>query len=84
VRQSRVDSLFLDEGFGTLDDDALDIAIEALISLQQTGKIIGIISHVPALQNRLDTQIRVKPDAGGRSALSGPGVRKITVKSSGK
>jgi len=69
----RVDSLFLDEGFGTLDADALEIAIESLAGLQQEGKLIGIISHVPALKERISTQIVVSPRSGGKSQLSGPG-----------
>ena len=69
----RVDSLFLDEGFGTLDEEALDIALETLSGLQQDGKIIGVISHVPALKERISTQVLVTPQTGGRSLLSGPG-----------
>ena len=72
-RNVRVDSLFLDEGFGTLDEDALDTALETLGSLQQEGKLIGVISHMPALKERISTQIRVSPGTGGRSTLSGPG-----------
>lgn len=69
----RVDSLFLDEGFGTLDEDALDIALETLSNLHQEGKLIGVISHVPALKERISTKIQVSPQGSGRSALSGPG-----------
>lgn len=72
-RNVRVDSLFLDEGFGTLDEDALDTALETLGSLQQEGKLIGVISHVPALKERISTRIKVSPSTGGRSTLSGPG-----------
>ncbi|MBU2098870.1 MAG: AAA family ATPase, partial [Gammaproteobacteria bacterium] len=72
-RNVRVDSLFLDEGFGTLDEDALDTALETLASLQQEGKLIGVISHVPALKERISTQIKVIPGTGGRSTLHGPG-----------
>ena len=71
----RVDSLFLDEGFGTLDEDALDTALDALASLRRDGKLIGVISHVPALKERIGVQIRVEPGTGGRSRLLGPGCR---------
>lgn len=76
-RNVRVDSLFLDEGFGTLDEDTLDTALETLAGLQQDGKLIGVISHVPALKERIGTQIQVTPQAGGRSKISGPGCRLI-------
>lgn len=69
----RVDSLFLDEGFGTLDEQALDTALETLASLQRDGKLIGVISHVPALKERISTQIQVTRRTGGRSQLVGPG-----------
>ncbi|MBM9538326.1 AAA family ATPase [Desulfobulbus alkaliphilus] len=69
----QVDSLFLDEGFGTLDEEALDIALQTLAGLQQEGKLIGIISHVPMLKDRIEVRIQVQPDQGGRSRLIGPG-----------
>ncbi|MBP7341754.1 MAG: hypothetical protein KA957_05515, partial [Syntrophaceae bacterium] len=72
-RNVRVDSLFLDEGFGTLDDDALETALDTLSELQQDGKLIGVISHVLALKERIGTQMTVTPQSGGRSSLSGPG-----------
>ncbi|MEA3466462.1 MAG: AAA family ATPase [Thermodesulfobacteriota bacterium] len=74
----RVDSLFLDEGFGTLDDEALDTALETLAGLQQEGKLIGVISHVAALKERISTRIHVSPQNGGRSEISGPGCRLIS------
>ena len=69
----RVDSLFLDEGFGTLDEEALDTALETLAALQRDGKLIGVISHVSALKERISTQIIITPTTGGRSRISGPG-----------
>ncbi len=72
-KRVRVDSLFLDEGFGTLDDEALESALEALASLQQHGKMIGLISHVGALKDRIATQISVIRTAQGKSRISGPG-----------
>ena len=76
-RKVRVDSLFLDEGFATLDEDALETALETLSGLHREGKLIGVISHVSALKQRIGTQITITPISGGRSALSGPGCTKI-------
>lgn len=73
----RVDSLFLDEGFATLDEEALDTALETLAGLQQDGKLIGVISHVAALKERISTQIEVTPHSGGRSRITGPGCRRL-------
>ncbi|TPE47347.1 chromosome segregation protein SMC [Maribrevibacterium harenarium] len=72
-RKVRVDSLFLDEGFGTLDEDALEVALDTLASLHEEEKLIGIISHVSALKERISTQIRISPNQGGRSVVQGPG-----------
>ncbi len=68
--KTRIDSLFLDEGFGTLDGDTLEVALDALDSLQSGGKTIGIISHVEAVKERIPVQIRVRKGVGlGYSAL---------------
>ncbi|HKM14295.1 MAG TPA: AAA family ATPase [Marinospirillum sp.] len=74
----QVDSLFLDEGFGTLDEEALDTALDTLAGLQEEGKLIGVISHVKALKERIATQIEIVPQHGGRSQLTGPGCRQGT------
>lgn len=74
-KQSGLGSLFLDEGFGTLDRDTLETAINAIASLRSEGKLIGIISHVEALQERIPAQIRVKPKNMGRSEIIGPGCK---------
>ncbi len=76
-RTMRVDSLFLDERFGALDEDTLETALATLSGLRQDGKLIGVISHVPALRERINTQIQVIPETGGQSALTGPGCRRI-------
>ncbi|HBB18564.1 MAG TPA: chromosome segregation protein SMC [Syntrophus sp. (in: bacteria)] len=76
-RNVRIDSLFLDEGFGTLDEDALETALETLAGLQQDGKLIGVISHVAALKERIGTQIQVIPETGGHSSITGPGCRRM-------
>ncbi|TGD82705.1 AAA family ATPase [Hymenobacter wooponensis] len=67
--KTQIDTLFIDEGFGTLDPDTLDIALSALEMLQGSGKTIGIISHVEALKERVTTQINVRKGAGGISTL---------------
>jgi exonuclease SbcC len=70
-----IDSLFLDEGFGTLDEQALELALDALGNLPHEGKTIGIISHVRALKERIPTQILIQKVGAGRSTLTGPGCR---------
>lgn len=65
-----IDSLFLDEGFGTLDSDSLELALNALNQLQSSGKMVGVISHVEALKERIPLQIRVMPKGDGTSLLN--------------
>jgi exonuclease SbcC len=71
----RVDTLFIDEGFGALDGSSLALALSALKALQATGRQVGVISHVDELKERIAVQVRVVPRGGGRSAVQvTPGV----------
>ena len=62
--KTSIDSLFLDEGFGTLDADTLEIALNALDTLNASGKMIGVISHVEGMKERILAQIRVEKGGG--------------------
>ena len=53
------------------------LALDTLAGLERDGKLIGVISHVTALKERITTQIQVTPQANGRSTLSGHGVRRL-------
>ena len=64
----RLDAIFVDEGFGTLDAEALDFAIRALKDLQQAGRMVGIISHVTELREWIDARLEVKAGAAGSVA----------------
>lgn len=68
-KKVQIDTLFIDEGFGSLDADTLDTAISALENLQSKGKTIGIISHVEALKDRIATQIQLSKQSGGISKI---------------
>lgn len=68
-RTVRIDSLFIDEGFGSLDPETLEVAIAALESLRQNHKTVGVISHVGLLKERINTQIIVEKQAGGVSKI---------------
>jgi exonuclease SbcC len=69
-RHAQIQSLFIDEGFGTLDEHSLDLALDTLENLQSGGKTIGIISHVKALKERISVQIQVHKKSNGFSYLS--------------
>lgn len=64
----RVDALFIDEGFGTLDPEALDEALKVLIDLRESGRMVGIISHVPELKERIDVRLEITSTQGVSSA----------------
>jgi len=68
-RNTKIQSLFIDEGFGTLDENSLDLAIATLENLQASGKTIGIISHVKELKERITTQVQVKKTGNGFSEI---------------
>jgi exonuclease SbcC len=62
--KTSIDSLFLDEGFGTLDGETLEVALDALDNLNASGKTIGVISHVEAMKDRIPVQLRVHKGVG--------------------
>ena len=62
--KTRIDSLFLDEGFGTLDAETLDLALDTLDNLNASGKMIGVISHIDAMKERIPLQIKVNKKNG--------------------
>jgi exonuclease SbcC len=66
---TRIESLFIDEGFGTLDSGTLDIALAALENLRMSNRTIGIISHVDALKQRISAQIKVSKGNNGYGTL---------------
>ena len=65
----RLDTLFLDEGFGSLDDESLEQAIRVLVGLTEGNRLVGIISHVAALKDRIDLQVVVKKTRSGGSTV---------------
>ncbi len=76
-----LETLFLDEGFGSLDDETLQTALDAINQFQYSdnvNKLVGVISHVDALKERIVNKIEVARSAAGTSALSGPGVTRIS------
>jgi exonuclease SbcC len=68
-RRLRIESLFIDEGFGVLDPQALDLALNALDGLQSLGRKVGVISHVAEMLERIPVQIRVQRMGQGTSAV---------------
>ncbi len=69
-QNAQLNTLFIDEGFGTLDPDSLNAAMEAIDTIRhQSKKMIGLISHVQELRERIHCQIEVKPKGNGQSAI---------------
>ena len=63
-----MDTMFIDEGFGTLDPDTLELAMETLVQLQSSGRLIGMISHVPELKTRISAHLEVTRGDDGSTA----------------
>jgi len=72
-KNMKIDTMFIDEGFGTLDSDYLEVALSALSNLQNEGKLIGVISHLSALKERIATHIEVIPVGNGYSRVDADG-----------
>lgn len=70
----QVESLFIDEGFGSLDADTLRVALDALDRLQAQGRKVGVISHIPEMTERIGVQIHVQRQSGGQSRVEVRGI----------
>jgi exonuclease SbcC len=70
AKDTQVDSLLIDEGFGTLDPDTLEVALATLDTLQATGRKVGLISHIPGLAERIGVQVQVVPAGAGKSTVT--------------
>jgi exonuclease SbcC len=64
----RLETIFVDEGFGSLDPEALDLAFQTLLDLREGNRLVGIISHVPELRERVDVRLEVTPGRQGSTA----------------
>ncbi len=69
-RKSFAETLFIDEGFGSLDAESLDLAVDALETLRSQGRTVGVISHVEAMKDRIAVQVRVWKAGAGRSTVT--------------
>ena len=65
-----LDSLFVDEGFGSLDPDALDMVMDQLERLRAGGRCVGVISHVAEMRQRIAERVSVRPNGDGTSTLT--------------
>jgi exonuclease SbcC len=70
---SRLDTLFVDEGFGSLDADTLDDVMDTLDSLREGGRVVGVVSHVAEMRDRIPARLEVVKSRHG-SQLRGPGM----------
>jgi len=67
---SNIDTLFIDEGFGSLDSDTLDDVMDTLDGLRGGGRVVGIVSHVPEMRTRVVTQLRIRKERSGSSVAA--------------
>ena len=67
---AKIDALFIDEGFGLLDSNTLNQALEALSMVEQSGRLIGVISHVESMKRQIQQQMVVTKLGDGRSRLT--------------
>jgi exonuclease SbcC len=66
-----VEALFIDEGFGNLDEEALELALQSLLQLRQEGRLVGVVSHLPELRERIHARLEVQAGpAGSRVQVS--------------
>ncbi len=73
-RNVKIESLFLDEGFGTLDNETLDTVMESLRAQRSKGKMLGVITHVESVMDGIDQKIVLVSNRNGHSTITGPGV----------
>ena len=65
-----LNTLFVDEGFGSLDPESLDAVMDQMTKLRQTGRTVGVISHVVEMKQRIAERVTVRPNGDGTSRLS--------------
>jgi exonuclease SbcC len=63
-----MEALFIDEGFGNLDEEALELALQGLMQLQHEGRLIGVVSHLPELRERIHARLEVQAGPSGSRA----------------
>ena len=68
--QTEVESFFIDEGFGTLDEESISQVLDCLMAIQSRGKQIGLISHVTSLTSQIPVRIEINKNNFGESTLS--------------
>ena len=67
---SSIDTLFIDEGFGTLDPETLDDVMDTLDTLRDGGRVVGVVSHVPEMRTRIPAQLQIRKDRSGSRVVA--------------